>query len=86
MLNFEMVSIILGDGLGLVSPPQFGHGFSRKIFSMLYSTNWLYFIVWLSLLIEILGNMCIVIISFPIYDTINFEIDLRGAFSDLRRF
>ena len=30
--------------------------------------------------------MCIVIISFPIYDTINFEIDLRGALSDLRRF
>ena len=30
--------------------------------------------------------MCIVIISFPIYDAINFEIDLRGALSDLRRF
>ena len=30
--------------------------------------------------------MCIVIISFPIYDAINFETDLRGALSDLRRF
>ena len=35
---------------------------------------WPIFIVWLSLLLEILGNMYIVIISCPVCDVINFEI------------
>ena len=30
---------------------------------MLHSINWLNFIVWLSLLLELLGNMCITIVS-----------------------
>ena len=34
--------------------------FWRKIFHLLYSTNWPNFIVWLPLLCEILGNMRIV--------------------------
>ena len=48
-------------GLGLVSPPRFLYDFSR-IFLILYSINWQSFIVWLRLLLEILGNICIVII------------------------
>ena len=46
-------------GLGLVSPPRFLYDFSR-IFLILYSMNWQSFIVWLPLLLEILGNICIV--------------------------
>ena len=38
--------------------------------------NWPKLIVWLSLLYEILDNMCIVIVCYPGYDVINFEINL----------
>ena len=34
----------------------------RKNFLMLHSINWPNFIVWLSLLLEILGNVCITIV------------------------
>ena len=47
-------------GLELVFRPHFPHNFWRKIFLLLYSINWPNFIAWLSLLCEILGNMCIV--------------------------
>ena len=57
-LNF----IFLEKGLGLVSPPHFEYDFSRKIFLMLHSINWPNFIVWLPLLLDILGNMCITIV------------------------
>ena len=40
----------------------------------LYSFNWPNFIAWLPLLLEILGNMCMVIICFPLCDFMNFEI------------
>ena len=46
------------------------------MFLMLYSINWPNFIVWLPLLLEILGNMCIAIVYFPGCDDINFEINL----------
>ena len=49
-------------GLGLVSPPHFVYDFSRKTFFMLHSVNEPNFIVWLSLLLEILGNICITIV------------------------
>ena len=62
--------------LGLVSPPHFMDDFSRKMFLMLYCVNWLNFIVWLTLVIETLGNMCIVIISFPGCDVMNFKFNL----------
>ena len=39
--------------------------FSNKILLTLYSINRPNFIVWLPLLLEILNNMCIVIICFP---------------------
>ena len=47
-----------------------------KIFMLLYSINWPNFIVWLPLLCEILGNMCIVVACEPDCDVINFEINL----------
>ena len=49
---------------------------ARKLFLMSYSINWPNFTVWLSFLLEILGNMCIAIVCFPDCDVINFEIDL----------
>ena len=61
MFNFDF----LKKGLGIVSPPHFVHDFSRKRFLMLYCFNWPNFIVWLPVLFEILGNMCIAIVFFP---------------------
>ena len=58
MLNFDF----LDKGLGIVSPAHFVYDFSSKMFFMLYSIKWTNFIAWLSLLLEILGNMCIVIV------------------------
>ena len=58
---------------GLVSPPHLVHDFSRAIFFLLYTINWPNFFFWLSLLFEILGNMCIEIICFQVYDVIGFE-------------
>ena len=58
MLNFDF----LEKGLGIASSPHFVYDFSRKFFHMLYSINWPYLIAWLSLVLEILGSMCIVII------------------------
>ena len=62
--------------MGLAFPPHFVYDFSIKIFLMLYSVNWPNFIVWLLLLLEILDNKCIVIISCPVCDVINLEINL----------
>ena len=42
---------------------------------MLYSINWQNIVVCLPLLLETLGNRCIVIICCPAYDVINFEIN-----------
>ena len=58
MLSF----VLLEKGLGIVSPPHFVYDFSRKMFLMLHFINWPNFIVWFSLLLEILGNMCIAIV------------------------
>ena len=63
-------------GLELVSLPHFWHNFWRKIFLLLYSINWPNVIVWLPLLCEILGNMCIAIVSKPGCDVMNFEVNL----------
>ena len=72
MLNFSFSE----KGLGLVSPPHFMYGFSRKMFFMLYSLNWPSFIAWLSLFLKIFGNTCITIVCLPGCDVINFEINL----------
>ena len=49
-------------GLSLVYPPHFDYDSLRKMFPMLHSINLPNFIVWLLLLPEILGNMCITIV------------------------
>ena len=72
MLNFDF----LEKGLGIVSPPHFEKDFSRKMVLMLYSIDWPNFIVWLPLLLEILGNMCIAIVCYPGCDVMDFEINL----------
>ena len=72
MLNFDH----LEKGLVIVTPPHFLNDFSRKMFLMLYSINWPNLIVWLPLLHEILSNICIAIVCFPVCDVINFEINL----------
>ena len=69
-------SDFLENDLEIVSLPHFVYDFSRKMFLMLYSTNWPNFINWLPLLLEMLGNMCITIVYFPDCGVINFEINL----------
>ena len=49
--------------LGLVSPAYFVYHFSRKMFLKFHYIEWPNFIVWLPLLLQILGNMCITIVS-----------------------
>ena len=44
---------------------------------MLFSINWPKSNAWLPLLLDSLGNMYIVITSFPVDDIINFETDLN---------
>ena len=61
MLNFDFLWKVLG-----LASPHFEYDFLRKIFLMLYSINWPNFIASLSLLLEILGNICTVIISCPV--------------------
>ena len=72
MINFNF----LGKGLGIISPPHFVYDLKKKMVLMLYTINWPNFITWLRLLLEILENMCIVIVCFPSCDFINFEINL----------
>ena len=68
ILNFDF----LKKGLGPVSPLHFVPDFSRKIF-LSYYINWLDFIVWLPLLLQISADVCIVIVCYPVFDVINFE-------------
>ena len=72
MLNFDILEM----GLGLVFPQHFVCDVSTKMFLMLYCMNWPNFIIWLSLRLEIQGNMFIAIVFFPGCDIINFEINL----------
>ena len=69
MFNFDF----LEKDLGLVSPPNFVYDFSRKIFLKLNSINYPNFIYESSLLLDILGNMFIIVISFFVNDAIKFE-------------
>ena len=58
--------------------------FWRKFILLLYSINWPNSIVWLPLLREILGNMCIAVVSYPgcdvIYSVINFTFVIKLFF------
>ena len=60
----------------LVSLLHFPHNFWRKIFFLLCSINWPNFIVWLTLLCEILGKMCNAIVCKPGCNVMNFEVNL----------
>ena len=51
--------------LELVFQPHFLFNFYRKIFTLLYYTNFPNIIVWFFFYCEIFGNMCIVIICHP---------------------
>ena len=59
----QFLSFIKGSGTSFST--TFSVWFSVKLF-LLYSINWPTFIVRLSLLLEILGNICVAIISCPI--------------------
>ena len=75
-LAFTLHKAFLKDGvLELVSLLHFLNAFCEKIFLTLYSTDWPSFIVWLSLLLAILGRMCIVIIFCPACEVTEFEIN-----------
>ena len=63
-------------GLWLVSPPHFVNDFSGKMFLILHYIKLPNFIVWLPLLLEILGNICISIVCWPGCEVIKFEINL----------
>ena len=80
ILEYWSINMLIFDflekGLGLVSPPHLTYDFSRKMFPMLHSIYWPNFIVWLPLFLEILDNICIVIVCFSGCDAINFEINL----------
>ena len=52
MLNFDFLEI----DLEIVSSPHFVYDVSQKMFLVLYSINWSNLIVWLSYILEMLGN------------------------------
>ena len=63
-------------GLEPVSLSCFLYDLWWKVCHLLYSINWPNFFVWLFLLLEILGNMCIAIVYLESCDVIYFEINL----------
>ena len=67
----EIYSILLKD-LGLASSSHFVYDFSSL---MLYSIKWSIVIVWLPLYLEILGNICIVIICCLVCNVMNSKIN-----------
>ena len=75
-LVFISYKTIFKKGVELVFLPHFLHNFDRKLFLTLYSISSQNFIDWFFLLLEILSNMCIIIIYFPIDDVIRFETNL----------
>ena len=63
-------------GLELVPLPHSLYDFQRKIFFLLYSINWPNFMLPLSLILQILSNMCIVIVPYSGCNVVNFEINM----------
>ena len=80
VLNNCLYLSVFQNQKNLVSLFHFLAEFWRKIFLTLYSVNWPDFAVSLRylvfLLLEILGIMCIAIVSFPVDDVINFETNI----------
>ena len=64
-------------GLRLVFPSHFLYDFLRTLFLMLYFINWPCFNVWLPLLLQILSNMCLVIICCLVCDAIIFKLTFK---------
>ena len=64
------------NNISIEKKKDFVYDFSRKTFLILYSINWPNFIVWLSLHLEILGNMCIKTVYFPGCDVIDFDFNV----------
>ena len=64
----------------IVSASHFVYGYSRKMFFMLYYFNRPNVIVRLSLLLEILGNMCNAIVCFQGCDVINSYLSTQIVF------
>ena len=56
--------------------PYLPHDFLRKILLMLYSVNSTNFVVCWPFVLEILSNVCMVIICLPVCEVINFEINV----------
>ena len=78
-VDLEICSIlILLNEFGTVFSTTFFYGFSWNKFFMLHSINRPNFILWLPLLLEILGNMFIVIISFLVHDAMNLVMNLSS--------
>ena len=69
MLNLDF----LEKGLAIIPSSHFMYSFSREMFLMLYSIN---FIAWFSLLFEVLFSMCIPIVCYPRCGVTHFEIKL----------
>ena len=73
----DMLKLNFSDkGLGLDSLPHSVYDFWRKMFIILYSINWLNFLIWLPLLLKILGYICVAILCYPGCDVLKFEINL----------
>ena len=60
---------------------HFVYDLSRKILLILYSINRPNFMALLPLRLEILSNICIIIICFSVYEVMNFEISLSFLIS-----
>ena len=73
-INSHIRLIFSINGSITASPSHFVYKLSKKIFLMLHSINWENTIAWLPLLLEILGNTCILIIYFPVSKIINLKL------------
>ena len=72
MFNF----VFSEKSLELVSSPHFLHDFFKKIYPLLYSIKWQDPIVWLPLHLEILSNVCIVLVCYPGCNIIDLKLNL----------
>ena len=54
-------------------PASFSTWFSKNIFQIILLID----IAWMSLFLEILANMSVAIVSFPVCDVVNFEIKAK---------
>ena len=73
MLDFWFFEKAFGTSLSTT----FVGDFTRiKCYILYWSNYWSNFIVWLPLLLEISGNICLVFVYYSVCDVVNFEINL----------